>query len=144
MVKSAGVETLFSALANPTRRSILETLRSGPRSISGLAEPFEMNLVGVSKHVHVLEDAGLLRIRREGRTRVCHLDPEPLRAGERWMDQFRSFWRTELDQVDRRLRATGSGGGGRAAGDPVGPEVDGSPRVGAAGDPHDGGGGDGG
>lgn len=102
------VEAVFSALANPTRRSILEDLRAGPRSISELAEPFDMSLVGVSKHVHRLEDAGLLRIHRQGRTRYCRLEPGPLRAGDRWIGQFRSFWTDELEQVDRYLRAGGT------------------------------------
>lgn len=100
------VEGVFSALANPTRRSILERLRSGSRSISALAEPFDMSLVAVSKHVHRLEEAGLVRIRREGRSRVCELDPGPLRVGRRWIDRFRHFWSDELNQIDRYLDAS--------------------------------------
>lgn len=141
MVKfKAEQDAVFSALANATRRSILERLRSGARSISELAEPFDMSLVAVSKHVHRLEDVGLVRIRREGRTRFCHLNPAPLRAGDRWMEQFRSFWRSELDQVDRWLRGTGSGGEGRAGDAAPGPEVGESPRAGDGGDQDDGGG----
>lgn len=99
------VEGVFSALANPTRRSILERLRGGSRSISALAEPYDMSLVAVSKHVHRLEEAGLVRIRREGRSRVCELDAGPLCVGRRWIDRFRHFWSDELDQIDRYLDA---------------------------------------
>ena len=105
MVKLESHEALFSALANGTRRSMLDRLRSGPRTISDLAGPFDMSLVAVSKHVHVLEDAGLVRIRREGRSRLCHLDPEPFRDGLRWMARFASFWQDELDQIERFLEA---------------------------------------
>lgn len=98
-------EAVFSALANPTRRSILERLRTGSHSISALAEPYDMSLVAVSKHVHRLEEAGLVRIRREGRSRICYLHPDPLRVGHRWIDQFRHFWRDELDQIERFLDA---------------------------------------
>lgn len=65
-----------------------------------------MSLVAVSKHVHRLEEAGLVRIRREGRSRVCELDPGPLRVGRRWIDQFRHFWSDEMDQIDRYLDAS--------------------------------------
>lgn len=105
MVNYPDSDDLFSALANPTRRSILEALRSEPRTISDLARPFDMSLVAVSKHVHVLEDAGLVRIRRRGRSRVCHLDPEPLRGALRWIARFGSFWEDEMDQIERYLAA---------------------------------------
>lgn len=98
------VETIFSALGNPTRRRIVERLSAGARSISELAEPFAMSLVAVSKHVHVLEESGLVRIRRDGRSRVCHLEAARLRLGKRWLEQFRDFWEDELDQVDRFAR----------------------------------------
>lgn len=106
MVKhSPRVTRLFSALSNPTRRGILETLRSGERAISELAEPYDMSLVAVSKHVRVLKEAGLLRIRREGRSRLCRLDPEPMIEGMEWMARFRAFWGAELDQIQRFLEA---------------------------------------
>lgn len=110
MVNYPDREALFSALANGSRRSILESLRSGPKAISELAEPFDMSLVAVSKHVHGLEDAGLLRIRRRGRSRVCHLEPEPLLVGLRWMAGFASFWQDELDQIERYLEAEAADG----------------------------------
>lgn len=104
------LEAIFSALGNPTRRRIVERLSTGARSISELAEPFEMSLVAVSKHVHVLEESGLVRIRRDGRSRVCHLEAARLRLGKRWLDQFRDFWEDELDQVDRFARSSQHGG----------------------------------
>jgi len=104
MVKYSDSESVFSALANETRRAILEDLRGGPKAISDLAEPFEMSLVAVSKHVHILEEADLLRIRREGKSRVCHLHVEPLRDAVHWIGRFADFWQDELNQIERHLQ----------------------------------------
>jgi len=109
MVKCADPQTVFSALANETRRSILEALRGGPRSITDLAEPFDMSLVAVSKHVHILEEADLLRIRRGGRSRICHLDPEPLLDAVQWISRIADFWDDELNQIERHLQASPPG-----------------------------------
>ncbi len=100
---SPDLGTVFHALGHPARRSILDRLRGGERAIGELAAPFEMSLPAVSKHVRVLESAGLLEVRREGRVRLCRLVPEPLRAGEEWISRFRRFWESELDQVERYL-----------------------------------------
>ncbi len=100
---SEQVDQVFAAVASPTRREILDRLRQGEQPISTLAQHFDMTLPAVSKHVHVLESAGLLHIRREGRTRVCHLDPSPLRVGERWLERFRGIWEDELTQIARYL-----------------------------------------
>ena len=117
MVKCApDVSRLFSALANPTRRRILEILRCGEEPISDLAEPFDMSLVAVSKHVRVLEDAGLLTVRKEGRSRICRLDARPLRVAVGWMAPFLEFWRAELDQVERFLAHGPDEGRGREHG----------------------------
>lgn len=97
------VDRTFHALADPTRRAILETLRSGERAISALAEPFSMSLPAVSKHIRVLEEAGLVGVRRAGRVRLCRLQPEPLREGEAWIARFATFWSAELAQVERFL-----------------------------------------
>lgn len=102
---------VFGALADPTRRSILEVLRTGERPISELARPFDMTLPAVSKHVHVLERAGLVDVRRSGRVRLCRLRAEALRAGLDWIAGFAAFWQAELDQVERYLSG-GSGGSG--------------------------------
>ena len=99
------ISLLFAAVADPTRRSILEALRAGERAIGELAEPFDMTLPAVSKHVHVLERAGLLDVRRAGRVRVCRLRAGSLRAGQAWIARFEEFWTAELDQVDRYLSA---------------------------------------
>lgn len=107
MVKYIEDDRVFSALAHPVRRSMLERLAEGSRGISELAEPYEMSLVAVSKHVHVLEEAGLVRIRKEGRTRVCRLDPGSLRPVATWVERFRVFWEHEMDQIDRFLDAAG-------------------------------------
>jgi len=114
MVKLPEDDVLFSALANPTRRSILERLREGPRAIGELAEPFDMSLVAVSKHVHTLEEAGLLEIRRRGRSRICTLRPGPLRRPLRWIAGFARFWEAELDQVERWLAGTPDAGDDQA------------------------------
>lgn len=94
---------VFKALGHPARRSILDRLRGGERPIGELAAPVEMSLPAVSKHIRVLESAGLLEVRIEGRERLCRLVPEPLRAGEEWISRFRMFWESELNQVERYL-----------------------------------------
>lgn len=106
------IGTVFKALGHPARRSILDRLRGGERPIGELAAPFEMSLPAVSKHIHVLESAGLLEVRREGRMRLCRLVPEPLRAGEEWISRFRKFWESELDQVERYLSSGEDSGRG--------------------------------
>jgi DNA-binding transcriptional ArsR family regulator len=95
------VDRVFAAVSSPTRRDILDQLRGGERPISELARRFDMSLPAVSKHVRVLQKAGLLRVRRSGRTRWCRLQPAPLRAGDEWLARFRNFWHVELDQVQR-------------------------------------------
>lgn len=102
------LDDLFSAMAHPTRRDILDRLRSGERAISELAEPYDMTLPAVSKHIRVLEDAGLIRIRREGRVRVCRLKAEPLLGCQEWIARFAAFWRVELGQVERYLAGEGT------------------------------------
>lgn len=97
------VSAVFGAVADPTRRSILETLRSGERPIGELAEPFDMTLPAVSKHIRVLERAGLVDVRRAGRVRLCRLRADRLRAGQAWMTRFADFWQAELDQMERYL-----------------------------------------
>lgn len=89
---------LFSALADPTRRSILTRLTTGEATMSELAEPFEMSLPGVSKHVSVLEDAGLVRRWRTGRVRRCRLEPEALEVGTAWIAERTRFWNETLDR----------------------------------------------
>lgn len=97
---------VFHALADPTRRAILARLADGESTVGELAEPFEMSLPAVSKHLKVLRHAGLLQRRRDGRIRRCQLDPLPLSAAADWIENYRGFWEAQFDQLDRYLRET--------------------------------------
>lgn len=97
---------VFRALADPTRRAILARLASGERTVGELAEPFAMSLPAVSKHLNVLQDAGLLQRERDGRIRRCQLDPLPLRGAADWIETYRIFWEAQLDQLERYLQET--------------------------------------
>jgi DNA-binding transcriptional ArsR family regulator len=106
MVKSEAGRTLdatFGALADPTRRAILATLAGGPHTISSLAAPLPMSLVAVSKHISVLERAGLVARTRSGRSQVCTLSASPLRDAAAWLDSYHHFWTTRLDGLERYL-----------------------------------------
>jgi DNA-binding transcriptional ArsR family regulator len=94
----------FSALADPTRRAILARLALGETSVTELAEPFEMSMPAVSKHLKVLERAGLIARGREAQWRPCRLDAEPLREAARWIEEYRRFWEESLDRLDKYLR----------------------------------------
>ena len=97
------LSTTFAALADPTRRAILVELAEGERSVSDLAEPFDMSLAGVSKHVGVLARAGLVDHGKRGRVRYCRLAPEPLRAADDWLARYRVFWHTRLEALAAHL-----------------------------------------
>lgn len=90
----------FSALADPTRRAILLSLSSGEKTVGDLAEPFEISLPAVSKHIKVLEEAGLLKRRHEGRIHHLSLSPDPMRGAAEWLDLYKSFWTSKLDQLE--------------------------------------------
>jgi len=90
----------FSALADPTRRAILGRLASGEASVSELAEPFDMSLVAVSKHLKVLENAGLISKGREAQWRPCRLEPASLRVVDDWLENYRVFWSESLDKLE--------------------------------------------
>ena len=113
MVKR-GADTLdatFAALADPTRRAIVERLTEGEASVSELAEPFEISLPAISRHLSVLEDAGLLVRTKEGRVRHCELREEPLRGALEWIARYGRFWEGQLDSLERFLeqpKATGT------------------------------------
>lgn len=94
------LDTVFHALADPTRRGMLSNLALGERSISDLAEPFAMSFAGASKHVKVLEDAGLLSRRKVGRTYLIRLEAKPLEEAERWLRQWEKFWSLQLDRLE--------------------------------------------
>jgi DNA-binding transcriptional ArsR family regulator len=100
---NARLDGIFHALADPTRRAVVERLCLGPASVSELAAPFHMALPSFSQHLDVLEECGLVRSRKAGRIRTCRLVPRPLRAAERWMESQRRHWQRRLDQLDSYL-----------------------------------------
>ncbi|HSP33093.1 MAG TPA: metalloregulator ArsR/SmtB family transcription factor [Thermoanaerobaculia bacterium] len=93
----------FAALADPTRRAILERLASGERSVSELAEPFDMSLPAISKHLKVLERAGLIVRSRDAQWRPCHLDAAPLKDVADWVSEYKKFWEESFDRLDEYL-----------------------------------------
>jgi DNA-binding transcriptional ArsR family regulator len=94
------LSTTFAALADPTRRAILARLASRECSVTELAEPFEMSMPAVSKHLRVLERAGLIARGREAQWRPCRLQPEPLREVADWIERYRAIWEQRLDRLD--------------------------------------------
>ena len=94
----------FAALADPTRRAILHRLAEGEATVNELAEPFAMTLPAVSKHLKVLERAGLITRGRNAQWRPCTLDARPLRDATEWMQQYRRFWEARLDRLDEHLK----------------------------------------
>jgi len=92
MVKSERLDALFGALSDPTRRAIVNRLGSGEAAVGELAKPFNMSLPAVSKHLRVLEEAGLIERTREGRNQYCRLRGEPMREAADWMAKYRAFW----------------------------------------------------
>ena len=112
------LSTTFAALADPTRRAILARLAGGPATVKELAAPFAMSGPAVSKHLRVLERAGLISRGREAQRRPCRLDAAPLRQVTEWADGYRQFWDASHDRLDtylRQLKATtteGDGGSG--------------------------------
>jgi DNA-binding transcriptional ArsR family regulator len=93
----------FAALADPTRRAILVRLTSGEASVTELAEPFEMTLPAVSKHLKVLERAGLIARGREAQWRPCRLEAAPLKDADDWLERYRRFWEESFDRLDQYL-----------------------------------------
>jgi|SRR5579884_1093360 len=94
------LDVTFQALADPTRRGMLASLALGEKSIGELGEPFQMTFAGASKHVKVLESAGLVRRRKEGRKQICALEAKPLEEAERWLRQWEKFWSARLDGLE--------------------------------------------
>jgi len=94
----------FSALADPTRRAILARLSQGEASVTELAEPFELSLPAVSKHLKVLERAGLVVRRREAQWRPCRLEPAPLKNVDEWLERYRRLYEASFDSLDEYLR----------------------------------------
>ena len=94
----------FAALADPTRRAILARLATGERSVTELAEPFAMTLPGVSKHLRVLERAGLIERGREAQWRPCRIQAKPLKEVAEWTERYRAIWEQRLDRLDTYLQ----------------------------------------
>lgn len=102
---SQRLDSVFRALADPTRRAMLHELAGGPRTVGELAAPFEISLAGASKHVQALERAGLIEREIQGRVHVCRLDARPLHAGAEWIRHYERFWTGRLDALEALLRA---------------------------------------
>src|SRR6266496_179466 len=98
------LSVVFSALADPTRRAILARLASGTASVTELAAPFEMSLPAISKHLKVLERAGLISRGREAQWRPCRLEAAPLKDAAEWLEDYRRFWEESFDRLDDYLR----------------------------------------
>jgi DNA-binding transcriptional ArsR family regulator len=98
------LDTTFAALADPTRRAILARLTSGDATVLELAEPFDMSLPAISKHLKVLERAGLISRSRDAQRRPCRIEGAPLKEATEWIDQYRRFWEGSLDRLDDYLK----------------------------------------
>lgn len=103
--KPEQLDSIFRALADPTRREMLRRLSSGRQRIGDLAEPFAMSLAGASKHVKVLENAGLVRRSVRGRTHWCELDASHLAEVHEWLNYYKRFWNRSLDTLEALLKA---------------------------------------
>ena len=99
------LDTVFAALADPTRRAILSMLLEDDMAVTDVAEPFQMSLAAISKHLTVLNDAGLITQEKRGRVKWCKLEPDALRAASVWMQGFGQFDPVDLDQFERFLAA---------------------------------------
>lgn len=109
------LDDTLTALADPTRRAILETLSGGEARVTALAEPFALSLNAVSKHIRVLERAQLVRRRRAGREHFLTLNPQPLDEAVQWMEAQRSLWLSRLQKLDQLLQAQDAGSASPAA-----------------------------
>lgn len=98
------LDRTLAAVADPARREILDRLSRGPASVSDLAEPLQMSLPGVMKHVRILEGVGLVETHKHGRTRECRLGPARLDNVQRWLDDYRRQWERRLDRLEAFLR----------------------------------------
>ena len=104
-VPAARLDAVFHALAHPARRAMLKRLAAAPQNIGELASPFDMTFAGASKHVRVLERAGLVKRKVEGREHVCAIVPAPLKTATDWLTHYERLWTTRLDALDAMLKA---------------------------------------
>lgn len=107
------LSTTFAALADPTRRAILADLTAGTKTVTEIAEPFDLTLPAVSKHLKVLEKARLIERSREAQYRPCTLAPEPLQAVDAWLERYRRFFEESFDRLDEYLERLQTEGGGQ-------------------------------
>ena len=110
------LSTTFSALADPTRRAILARLALGETSVTELAEPFEMSMPAVSKHLKVLERAGLITRGREAQWRPCRIDAQALKPVDEWLENYRRLWEERFDRLEVYLRELQAEDGNRSSG----------------------------
>lgn len=103
---SDALDAAFSALADPTRRAILARLAEGEATVGELAEPFDMSLPAVSRHLKVLQSAGLISRHRRAQYRPCRLEPDRLAGVQAWLDRYRRTWEAALDRLDAHLQET--------------------------------------
>ncbi len=106
MPEMESLDATFAALADPTRRAILARLSSGEASVGDLAEPFDISLPAVSRHLKVLETAQLIAREKDGQWRRCRLTPEPLREASEWIERYRRFWEEQFDRLAEYLEQT--------------------------------------
>ena len=109
MVNNPTLDSVFSALADPTRRRIVERLARGPMTVGEIAANFSISQPGISKHVRALEESGLLRREVIGRTHRCTLSTAGMQNAERWMQRQRTFWVATLDRLERVLQTSNNG-----------------------------------
>lgn len=102
-MRADSLTAVFAALADPTRRAILERLESGERNVTELAEPFAMTQPAISKHLKVLESAGLISRSRIAQSRLCHLEPAPLKEAAAWVERYRQYWESSFARLDDYL-----------------------------------------
>ena len=108
-LQTSQMNSIFHALGDATRRKMLRDLAVRERTVSELAEPFAMSLAAASKHIRVLEHAGLIRREVRGRTHLCRLDPGPLASAHEWLSFYERFWSNSLDELERLLREEDAG-----------------------------------
>ena len=106
------LDQVFHALADPTRRGMVERLVRGPATVSELSRPLDMSLPAVLQHLQVLEASGLVRSEKAGRVRTCHIEPDALRAAEAWVTGQRTAWESRLDRLGDYLAGQGTDGHG--------------------------------
>lgn len=103
-LNASRLDAVFHALGDATRRRMLGDLATGERTVSELAQPFDMSLAAASKHIKVLENCGLIRREVRGRTHLCRLEPDPLAKAHEWLEFYERFWTDRLSILDRLLR----------------------------------------